>query len=373
MIKKVKRPAYDEAFPSWLYRISITRSGPNYSSFATALRALISRAPEQTVPQSQGESLRSGEHADFDYDMHLIQNIIDSYLPNLGIRHGLFEPRRCMVVPYAMRNYYCPKCLRDDVRTTGFPHWRKSWTYCMTAYCLEHKRLLMVSQANANAYDRAWCAFKEEISDNPLNAFRLMRDRLAIQMQRWYFRQPGFNELGLKNEQNSKALFDLTYSLLLKCRTRFEDGGYACSLAREYRGQTIQKSLPLSERIVIGVNVSVPLQRSYALILTGTVLGLTSELQITRFVSLARKLSIPWPSTPFEIGKMAILYASREEYLELRKLYSATPAHLIVRCAEFFTGLEHGVYSLRDEHSSRDREWLESGSPYERWLAPQEI
>jgi len=372
MIKIVKRPAYDETFPSWLYRISITRSGPDYSAFSNALQALISRAPERTLSQSRAKDVRSSEGADFDYDMHMIQSVIDNYLAKFGIRLGFFEPRRCLILPYAMRNFYCPECLIDDVKTRGFPHWRKSWTYCMTAYCFEHKRLLVMSQANANAYDRAWCAFKEEICDTPFNAYWLIRDRLAIQIQRWYFGQPGFNDLGLKNVQSSTALFDLTYSLLLKCRTKFEDGGYACSLAREYRGQIIQKSLPLSERIKIGVNVSVPLQRSYALILTGIVLGLTSQPQISRFVRLARQRGIPWPSTPYEIGKMAILYASREEYLELRMLYSATPAHLIVKCAEFFKGLEHGVYSLRDEYSSRDREWLESGSPYERWLAPLE-
>lgn len=373
MIKGAKRPANDETFSSWLYRISVTRAAANYSAFLSALIALVSPYPAQGILQGHGKSLRTAEGSDIDYDMKQIQHVIYTHLADFHIKHIFFLPSNDLVVPCAMRIFYCPQCLREDVASIGFPYWRKSWTYCVSAYCFQHKRLLMASRANANSYDRAWSAFMEEMPATPLGAFRLTRDRLAIQVQRWYFERPGFSDLGLEHAQSSMELFELTYSLLLKCRTRFEDGGYACSLARECRGQIIQKSLPLSERIQTGVNISLPLQRAYALILTGTILGLVSPPQITRLVRLARQSGIPWPSTPFEIGKMAILYADREEYLALRELYSGTPAHLIARCAEFIRGLEHGVYSLRDEYSSQDRKWLQGGLPHQRWLVfPEE-
>ncbi|MCI1024762.1 TniQ family protein [Pseudomonas putida] len=370
MIKNAKRPAQDETFSSWLYRVCITRSASDYNAFTMALKAMITRerrAPEMVLASQESDQW-PWESTDIDYDMDLIREVIGIYLSSFGVKQDYFASTFSLVVPHTMRNHYCPACLREDITAIEFPCWRKAWTYCMTAYCYQHKRLLVTMRSGPSTYDRAWQAFKEEASDSPSNAFRMMRDRLAIRVQRWYFRRPSFNTLGLENTQSTKALFDLTYSLLLKQRTRFEGGGYACALARENRGQVIPKSMPLTERIQIGVSISSPLQRSYALILTGMILGLILPSQITRFVGLAKQSGVPWPSTPFIIGKMAILYSNREEYLELRKLYSATPPDLIARCAEFFRGLEHAVYSLRDEYSSQDRLWLESGAPHQRWL-----
>lgn len=370
MVKNVMRPAPDETFSSWLYRVSVTRSASDYVAFTVALKALISQknGATQKMPLNQGPEQWLHECADIDYDMDLISEVISTYLVSFGIKEEYFLCTSALVIPHAMRNHYCPECLRDDITAVGFPYWRKAWTYGMTAYCSQHKRLLVMSRSSPGSYDRAWQAFKEAAPDRLLNTFRTMRDRLAIRIQLWYFRRPGFNTFGLENTHATRVLFDLTFSLLLKQRTRFEEGGYACALARENRGQIYPTSLNLTERIQTGVLISSPLQRAYALILTGMVLGLIRPSQITKFVGLAKQSSILWPSTPFEIGKMTILYANREEYLELRKLYSETPSDLIVRCAEFFRGLEHAVYSLRDEYSSRDRVWLERGAPYQRWL-----
>lgn len=368
MIKHVKNPAHDETFPSWLYRISVTRAAPNYSVFKAALLELIRGSVVKNGLHQNGDIFLADEGADIDYDMKLIQDVANTHLAEFRIKCSFFAPCIGLVVPCTLRSFYCPQCLRDDVASIGFPYWRKSWTYCVTAYCYQHNRLLTTARANTHSYDRAWSAFKEDMTHSSSNAFRSMRDRLAIQVQRWYFKRPGFCTLELENTHSTMVFFELTYSLLLKCRTRFEDGGYACALARDYRGKIIQKSMPLRERIQTGVGISVPLQRACALILTGTILGLISPAQIAQFIKLAKDSGVPWPSSPFDIGKMTIIYAHRDEYLELRALYAATPAHVITRCAEFFRGLEHGVYALRDEHSSEDRKWLQGGSPHLRWL-----
>lgn len=379
MVRYVKRPAYDETLSSWLYRVSVTRSGPQYSKFTADLKALTALTRDATHPSSPLKytlgkkigreiTLCVNSDADIDYDMNLVEGVVGASLEQFEVNLQFFVPNSDMITPFGMRRYYCPDCLEEDVAAIGFPCWRKSWTYCMTGYCLQHNRLLVMSRMSPSDYDRAWIAFKEDSVGAPSNPFRLMRDRLAIRIQRWYFKQPGFNSLGLGHSQRSIALFDLTYSLLLKCRTRFDGGGYACALAREYRTQIVQKNLPLGERIQTGMAQAVPVQRAYALILTGMILGLTSTDHIAMFVGLAREHGISWPSTPFEIGMMAMQYASRDEYFALRRLYSATPASLVARCADFFRGLEHGVYSLRDEYSSQDREWLNSGSPHQRWM-----
>ncbi|RRV10590.1 hypothetical protein EGJ27_02965 [Pseudomonas sp. v388] len=376
MARYVKRPAYDETLSSWLYRVSVTRSGSQYSKFTAALRALTKDVTHPISPLKYAlgneigseTTLFANRDADIDYDMNLVKGVVGASLEQFGVNLQFFVPNSDLITPFSMRRYYCPDCLEEDVAAIGFPYWRKSWTYCMTGYCVQHNRLLAISRTSPSDYDRAWIAFKEDSAGAPSNPFRRMRDRLAIRIQCWYFRQPGFNTFGLVHSGRSVAMFDLTYSLLLKCRTRFDGGGYACALAREYRAQIVRQILPLSERIQTGLAQAVPVQRAYALILTGMILGLISTEHIARFVGLARQHGIPWPSTPFEIGKMAMQYASREEYFVLRELYSATPASLVDRCADFFRGLEHGAYSLRDEYSSRDREWLNSGSPHQRWM-----
>jgi hypothetical protein len=374
MVNNVRRPAYDETFSSWLYRIAVTRSALGYGAFSAALKDLVSRNFKGDFnPKLFGMQLEK-DVVDIDYDPQVIQEVIGSWLPSHGIYWEYFLPRSTLVVTYSMRNHYCPECLRGDIATIGFPYWRKAWSNATSAYCLQHKRLLVSLPPGLSTYDRAWKAFKEGAPDVPVTVslFKQLRDRLAMRIQRWYFRRPGFCTLGLENTQQVRFFFDLTYSLFLKMRTRFEDGGIACVLAREHHGQIHPESLTLSDRIRIGIDVSTCGQRAFALILTGIILGLLPEELIMRFTKMARQSGIPWPKTPFEVGKMAILYAHREEYLELRRVYSSTPVSLVDRCSEFFRGLEHSVHVLRDEFSPQDRKWLETGAPHLRWAGPIE-
>lgn len=136
MVKNAKRPAQDETFSSWLYRVGITRSASDYNAFIRALKAMITRerrAPEMVLASQESDQW-PWESTDIDYDMDLIREVIGRYLSSFGVKQDYFASTSSLVVPHTMRNHYCPACLREDITAIEFPCWRKAWTYCMTAY-----------------------------------------------------------------------------------------------------------------------------------------------------------------------------------------------------------------------------------------------
>lgn len=83
MVKNAKRPAQDETFSSWLYRVGITRSASDYNAFIMALKAMITR--ERRAP---GSDQWPWESTDIDYDMDLIREVIGRYLSSFGVKQG---------------------------------------------------------------------------------------------------------------------------------------------------------------------------------------------------------------------------------------------------------------------------------------------
>jgi len=401
MFEGVSKPCADESFSSWLYRIATTRRSCSHHEFLLALYDYAAFAQDHIAMTMRGGEPQwyvGCEAIDLDYDTQLFNKLIGDRLSAFNIPADFFKAEAALVTPWPLRSLYCPSCLREDVARSAFPYWRRTWTYGTTAYCIKHRRVLASLRNNAGNSSRAWEAFKQ--GDENLTelhrgrahvAFDAFKSALGMRVQEWRQRRQSNNVFfGLETHASMRQrvrtktaesqgivqqivkteigrMFDVTYSLLLKKRTIYHEGGYAKTLANGLADSPAHMQLSLVDRIRTGVALSDASQRGCALVLTGIVLGLFTDDQVAKLLSLARSAGAVWPQDPFEIGRWAINYSSREEYLELRKLYRPFPTAIILRCGKYFAGLEQGILVVKDEHSGVDRAWHNSGRSYLRW------
>ncbi|MFW9082539.1 hypothetical protein ACOI9X_25175 [Pseudomonas sp. P2757] len=324
-------PCDGEIFSSWLFRC--------YHSQFTCIsdRESLFARPAWTW---SGNLIKVAD-PDFEFDTPFFFKVceilkIDEYLTSV-----YFQFRDEGLVGWEHRYWFCPECLRNDVRIGKIPAWRKEWCSSYSVFCRTHSIELVMLNVRPT-YSKAWDAYvqicNQEIASSSWSDERFVRLRIAgySQIKRWLSQKADGGEI----DEVEGRLFSRLYCVFLQLPTRRRDSGIARTFFHQERVKKYSDLINYKENLFLCPQISEPRSRFGSMMLLGILLEITSLKYASIFQRYCGVAKVFFPATA---GIENIIYLgglSREDYAYLHEYLGLFPREKWARLDSFFTRQE---------------------------------
>jgi ribosomal protein L37AE/L43A len=288
------------------------------------------------------------EDIEFDCATELFNVMRATYGVDGVLMQQVFASRQSRLLHIHYRHAYCSACLKESMRRTGFPIWRQTWCYTTSAYCVDHRRVLVRPRDTFTPERRIWDAYLYSREERPVT-HSLFDRRIAgitIRVQQW------IESLVVGQALNEGV--ETLYGLLLSKRTAFAPGGIASAGFSRTKQLLCKVNLDLHERIKFGLNDSDPHQRMGALLLIGWLSGIVSPAEIVYLGHHDHCVGRTLPPSPQQLGRLVTLALSAEEVMVVREKLVKLGKISSTMMSSFLEGLDEATSrSLRSSRPKR--------------------
>ena len=302
-----------ETLLSWVMRGLAHNKLRNPHLFRDAINRGLS-VPKRVLPGIvESWPFPAFEDIEFDCTTELFRVMRATYGIDGVLLQQLFAARQSRLIHIHYRHAYCSICLKESMRRTGFPIWRQPWCYTTTAFCVDHRHMLIRPRNTFTPERRIWDAYiyskgersvKHSLSDRRIAG-------ITIRVQQW------IESLVVGQALNEGV--ETLYGLLLAKRTAFAPGGIASAGFSRTQQLLCKVNLDLHERIEFGLNDSDPYQRMGALLLIGWLSGIVSPAEIVYLGRHYHCVHRTLPPSPQQLGHLVALAISAEEVMVVRE------------------------------------------------------
>lgn len=302
--------------------------------------------------------------SDFDFKSLAFIALCDKAGWSLPTIERSFNPATRLLIQPQDRNYYCPKCIQDDLAAQRLPSWRKAWCYSFIACCEHHACLLApLSPQYRRDVEKSWQAFQALIpgvtrrfscsrtSGGIVNEF--LPVAYVLKVQNRIMSYTSCSDMRSDNNLNAgmqSAFEKLTRNLLAVLLSARSDQMYSGAAREEMssgQDKIYHEIYGFEERIDRGLSSADPYHRFIALLWVGEVFGILAEDEIKVLRTAALFSGYTWFEDVYQLGYHALVCASITEYRQFCSLFEEMPESISERLSQFLAGAQAAAHRQR--------------------------
>ncbi|WP_349734153.1 hypothetical protein [Pseudomonas jessenii] len=324
----VPNPVDDETFSSWLFRCSSSRL-----TVISDRGGLLAR-PDWTW----SGGLIKFDDPDFDVNTEFFNRACDIVRIDKHLAAILFQFHDKEVVSWEHRCWFCPECLRDDVKEGRTPAWRKTWCSSHSVFCMIHK-VELVKLKGRPSYSKAWDAYVQICNQNLIastwSTERFVRLRIIFfnRIKRWLSVGADSGEI---NEIQDR-LFRRLFRVFLQLPTQRRDAGIARTFFHQGRMKKHTDLITFKENLHLCHQISEPRSRFGCMMLLGILLEIIPQIDSLIFQRYCEAEKVYFPDV---LGIENTIYfgaINREDYKFLHGYLGLFPRRNWPRLDAFLT------------------------------------
>lgn len=309
-------PLDDETFSSWLFRCSSNRF-----AVISDRGALIAR-PDW----SWSGGLIKFDDPDFDFDTEFFNRASDILCIDKHLASTFFQFREKEVVSWEHRCWFCPECLRNDVKFGRVPAWRKTWCSSHSIFCQLHKAELVKLRGRLS-FSKAWDAYvqicNQHLIESSWSAERFVRVRIVLfnRTKKWLSEEVDDGEIS----EIQCRLFRRLFCVFLQLPTQRRDAGVARTFFHLGRMTKHSDLITYKENLELCHQISEPRSRFGCMILLGILMEIIPQIDTLIFQRYCEAAKVYFPGV---LGIESAIYfgaINREDYAFLHDYLGLFP------------------------------------------------
>lgn len=316
LFSNIPTPCDGETFSSWLFRCCQSRA-----TIKPDRTELLAR-PSWTW----SGNLINVADPDFDFNAGFFVRACQILKVDRHLMSVYFRFRNEGLVSWEHRYWFCPDCLRNDVREGKIPAWRQDWCSSYSVFCGIHRTELLRLRRRPT-YSKAWDAYVQICNDETVESSwkneKFVRQRYVCfsKIKKWMNLAV---ECGKMQEVDGK-LFRSLYCIFLQLPNGRTDAGVARTFFHQGRVKKHSDLLTFKENLFICCQLSDPRSRFGSMLLLGILLEIISQRYFSIFERYCGVAKVYFPLASGIENTIYLGDLSREDFGYLHEFLGTFP------------------------------------------------